>query len=36
MFVNQRHPLGRVTFLDLETQATHTVTGFELNSHVVD
>lgn len=35
-YVSQRHPLGRVTFLDLETAAARTVTGFELNSHIVD
>ena len=34
--VSQRHPLGRVTFVDLETAGTRTVTGFELNSHILD
>jgi hypothetical protein len=34
--VSQRHPLGRVTFVDLATRATHTLTGFELGSHIVD
>jgi DNA-binding beta-propeller fold protein YncE len=35
-FVSQRHALGRVTFIDLDTRATHTLTGFELGSHIVD
>jgi DNA-binding beta-propeller fold protein YncE len=36
VYVNQRHPLGRVTFVDLATSASDTVTGFELNGHIVD
>ncbi len=36
VYVSQRHPLGRVTFVDLETAGTRTVTGFELNSHILD
>jgi hypothetical protein len=35
-FVAQRHPLGRVSFLDLISDAVRTVTGFDLNSHVVN
>jgi hypothetical protein len=35
-FVSQRHPLGRVTFIDFASAATRTVTGFELGSHIVD
>jgi len=35
-FVAQRHPLGRISFLDLATDAVRTVTGFDLNSHVVN
>jgi len=35
-FVAQRHPLGRVSFLDLVTDAVRTVTGFDLNSHIVN
>jgi DNA-binding beta-propeller fold protein YncE len=35
-FVAQRHPLGRVSFLDLVTSAVHTVTGFDLNSQIVN
>ncbi len=34
-FVAQRHPLGRVSFLDLTSDAVRTVTGFDLNSQVV-
>jgi DNA-binding beta-propeller fold protein YncE len=36
VFVSQRHPMGRVTFLELGTDARRTVTGFELNSHIID
>jgi hypothetical protein len=35
-FVNQRHPLGRVSFVDLVNDAQRTVTGFDLNSHIVN
>jgi DNA-binding beta-propeller fold protein YncE len=34
-FVAQRHPLGRVSFLNLASDAVRTVTGFDLNSQVV-
>jgi hypothetical protein len=34
-FVAQRHPLGRVSFVDFATDAVRTVTGFDLNSHIV-
>jgi DNA-binding beta-propeller fold protein YncE len=34
-FVSQRHPLGRVSFVDLTSDAVRTVTGFDLNSQVV-
>jgi DNA-binding beta-propeller fold protein YncE len=34
-FTAQRHPLGRVSFVALDTDAMRTVTGFDLNSHVV-
>lgn len=36
VYVAQSHPLGRVTFVDLKTYKTKTVTGFELNSHIID
>ncbi|MFT3692079.1 MAG: hypothetical protein QM831_02980 [Kofleriaceae bacterium] len=35
-FTAQRHPLGRVSFIDITTDAMRTVTGFDLNSHVVN
>ncbi len=35
-FVAQRHTLGRVSFLALVTDAVRTVTGFDLNSQVVE
>jgi DNA-binding beta-propeller fold protein YncE len=34
-FAAQRHPLGRVSFITLDTDAVRTVTGFDLNSHIV-
>lgn len=36
IFVNQDHPEGRVTFIDVETSETQTVTGFELNNEIKD
>lgn len=35
-FVAQRHPLGRMSFVALATGAVRTVTGFDLNSRIVD
>jgi hypothetical protein len=35
-FTSQRHPLGRVTFVHLLTDAVRTVTGFDLNSNIVN
>lgn len=35
-FVAQAHPEGRLTFIDLETGTSRTLTGFELASRVVD
>lgn len=35
-FVAQRHPLGRVSFVDLGADSVRTVTGFDLNGHVVN
>jgi hypothetical protein len=35
-FINQRHGLGRVSFIDVVTDAMRTVTGFDLNSRIVD
>ncbi|MBA3394063.1 MAG: hypothetical protein H0T89_15555 [Deltaproteobacteria bacterium] len=34
-FIAQRHPLGRVTFVALATDALRTITGFDLNSGIV-
>ena len=34
-FVAQRHPLGRVTFVGLANDALRTITGFDLNSDIV-
>jgi hypothetical protein len=34
VFVNQDHPEGRMTFIDWETMATRSVTGYELNSMI--
>jgi DNA-binding beta-propeller fold protein YncE len=36
VFVAQSHALGRVTFIDMATLALKTVTGFELNSYVIE
>jgi len=33
-FVAQKHPEGRITFIDLDTGAAHTITGFELAARV--
>lgn len=35
-FINQRHALGRVSFVNVVTDAMRTVTGFDLNSRIVD
>lgn len=35
-FVAQEHPEGRITFIDLDDGATHTLTGFELGVKVVE
>ena len=35
-FTAQRHPLGRVTFVDLTTDNVRTITGFDLNSNIVN
>lgn len=36
VYVAQDHALGRVTFIDMDSHQTKTVTGFELNSHVIE
>ncbi len=35
-FVAEAHPQGQVTFIDLDSADSKTVTGFELSSQVVD
>lgn len=35
-FTAQRHPLGRITFVNLASDAVRTVTGFDLNSDIVE
>jgi hypothetical protein len=35
-FVAQRHPEGRITFVDFDTSDVRTITGFELAAQVVD
>jgi hypothetical protein len=34
-FVAQKHPEGRITFIDLDTGVTQTLTGFEIAARVV-
>jgi hypothetical protein len=36
VFVSQRHALGRVSFFDISTNAGKTITGFDLNSQIID
>jgi len=36
VYVAQSHDLGRVTFVDMDSHGTKTVTGFELNSYVIE
>ncbi len=36
VFVSQEHPDGRITFIDWDTSDISTVTGFELNSSIVE
>jgi DNA-binding beta-propeller fold protein YncE len=36
IFVSQRHPLGRVSFIDISSNEVRTVTGFDLNSQIID
>jgi DNA-binding beta-propeller fold protein YncE len=35
-YVVQRHPRGRITFVDLVTSARRTITGFDLNGTIID
>lgn len=34
IYVSQQHPVGRMTFIDIETGDSRTVTGYELNSQI--
>lgn len=34
VFVSQRHPQGRMTFIDAETEDRQTITGYQLNSEI--
>jgi DNA-binding beta-propeller fold protein YncE len=36
VFVSQRHPLGRVSFIDVGDSQVRTLTGFDLNSQIID
>jgi DNA-binding beta-propeller fold protein YncE len=36
VYVAQDHPLGRVTFIDMGSSATRTVTGFVLNGQIIE
>ncbi|WP_428263454.1 hypothetical protein [Haliangium sp.] len=35
-FVGQRHPLGRISFLPVADGPVRTITGFDLNSRIID
>ena len=35
-FIGQDHPEGRITFVDWNTGAQQSITGFELNSRIVE
>ncbi len=35
-FIGQEHPEGRITFIDWNTGAQQSITGFELNSRIVE
>lgn len=36
VFVSQRHALGRISFIDIDTGLVRTITGFDLNGRIVD
>jgi hypothetical protein len=36
VFVSQRHPLGRITFMQIASTDQQTITGFDLNSRIID
>lgn len=36
IYVSQEHNLGRISFIDVSTHQLHTVTGFQLNSQIIE
>jgi DNA-binding beta-propeller fold protein YncE len=36
IYVSQEHHLGRISFIDVDTHQLHTVTGFQLNSQIIE
>ncbi len=36
IYVSQEHNLGRISFIDVSSHQLHTVTGFQLNSQVIE
>ena len=36
VFVSQRHEMGRMSFIDVDDREVRTVTGFQLNSQVIE
>jgi DNA-binding beta-propeller fold protein YncE len=36
IYVSQDHPMGRLSFIDVESGEMRTVTGFELNSQIIE
>ena len=36
IYVSQEHSLGRISFIDVDTEQLQTVTGFQLNSQVIE
>jgi DNA-binding beta-propeller fold protein YncE len=36
IYISQEHNLGRISFIDVSTHQLHTVTGFQLNSQIIE
>ncbi len=36
IYISQEHNLGRISFIDVDTHQMHTVTGFQLNSQIIE
>jgi hypothetical protein len=34
VFISQRHPQGRMTFIDVDDESRQTVTGYQLNAGI--